>query len=351
VFAAAVLATACGNGDDNTAPVPTLDATTGAVDVTPSPASIRVANWVPDLTAPAIDVCLSPRGLDLFQGPVLAGGNLVFVPDGGPPNDATIEAVFPNRDDAGASGVAFGEMSPYASIPPGPYDVRFVVADAPDCSQPIAPDLLNAGAFASATLTTVAIYGMQTASDPSIAVSSMAMVDDAVLTGTSKIALRFVNALAQLPWPDGTTVDAPTVDLGTGEATDGAAAATFKPIYVGVPYGGISDKSQTQIATQSATASVDSHGYGSIAPLLMTGLSAHRSGSLFDIAETDPTLMALYIGGGTLATAVLLPQACTEGASDGGCPLPAQIAVYLDNAPALGSPVTPCVTCADAGTP
>jgi len=192
---------------------------------------------------------------------------------------------------------------------------------------------------------------MQTATDPSIAVSSMAMVDDAVLTGTSKIALRFVNALAQLPWPDGTTVDAPIVDFGTGEATDGAGV-TFKPIYVGVPYGGISDKSQTQIATQSATASVDSHGYGSIAPLLVTGLSAHRSGSLFDIAQTDPTLMALFIGGGTIATAVLLPQACTEnGGPDGGCGFPAQIAVYLDNAPALGSSVTPCVTCADGSTP
>jgi hypothetical protein len=349
VLATAALGTACGNGDDNSSPVPTLDAT--AVDVTPAPASLRVVNWVPDLAAPAVDVCVSPKGLGLFQGPVLAGGNLVFVPDGGPPDDATLTAFFPNEDDAGTSGVAFGQMSIYASIPPGPYDVRFVVADAPDCSQPIAPDLLNAGAFASATLTTVAIYGSQTATDPSIAVSSMAMVDDAVLLGTSKIAVRFVNALAQLPWPDGTIVDAPVVDFGTGQATDGSAASSFKPIFVGVPYGGISDKSQTQIATQAATASVDSHGYGSITPLVTSGFSAHRSGALFDIAETDPLLMGLTIGGGTIVTAVLLPQTCTDNGPDGGCGLPAQIAVYLDNAPNLGSPVTSCVTCADGGTP
>jgi hypothetical protein len=129
VLATTGLATACGNGDDNGSPVPTLDAT--AVDVTPAPAGLRVANWVPDLAAPAIDVCVSPKGLGLFQGPVLAGGNLVFVPDGGPPDDAILKAFFPNEDDAGASGVPFGQMSTYASIPPGPYDVRFVVANAP----------------------------------------------------------------------------------------------------------------------------------------------------------------------------------------------------------------------------
>jgi hypothetical protein len=347
--ATAMAASACGNGDDNSSPVPTLDATTG--DVTPAPAGIRVANWVPDLSSAAIDVCLSPRGLGLFQGPVLAGGNLVFVPDGGPPDDATLTAFFPNEDDAGASGVAFGQLSVYASIPQGPYDVRFVVANAPDCSQPIAPDLLNAGAFASATLTTVAIYGSQTATDPTIAVSSMAMVDDATLAGTSKIDLRFINALPQLPWPDGTVVDAPVVDFGTGQATDGSTASSFKALYVGVPYGGISDKSQTQIATQSATASVDSHGYGSIAPLSLSGLSAHRSGSLFDIAETGDMLMGLSIGGGTIVTAALLPPGCTDSDPEAGCGLPAQIAVYLDNAPALGSPFTPCVTCADGGSP
>ena len=351
VVAASAGASACGNGDDNSSPVPLLDATAGAVDVIVAPASIRVANWVPDLAAPAVDVCLSPKGLGQFQGPVLAGGNLLFVPDGGPPADATIQAFFPTENDAGASGVAFGQMSTYASIPPGPYDVRFVVANAPDCSQPIAPDLFNAGAFASATLTTVAIYGLMNGTDPSTAVSTMAMVDDAFLTGTSKIAVRFVNALAQLPWPDGTTIDAPVVDFGTGQASDGSMAISFKPIFVGVPFGGISDKNQTQIATQSATTSVDSHGYGSVGPLSFSGFSAHRSGSLFDIAETDPMVMKLTLNGGSIVTAVLLPQACTNPDPDAGCGLPAQIAVYLDNAQLLGSPVTSCLTCADAAVP
>lgn len=350
-FATSVLATACGNGDDNSSPVPSLDATTGDVDVVPPPASIRVANWVPDLTAPAVDVCLSPRGWGQFQGPVLAGGNIAFVPEAGPPDDATVQAFFPTGNDAGANGVAFGRMSTYASIPPGPYDVRFVAANAPDCSQPIAPDLLNAGTFASATLTTVAIYGLQTAADPKTAVSTMAMIDDAVLTGTSKISVRFVNALAQLPWPDGTTVAAPIVDFGTGQALDGSAPSTFKPVFVGVPFGGVSDKNETQIATQPATASVDSHGYGSINPLSQSGFSAHRSGSLFDIAETDPMLDKLTINGGTIVTAVLLPLACTNSDPDAGCGLPAQVAVYLDNAPLLGSPITSCLTCAEAGAP
>jgi hypothetical protein len=346
---AAAAATACGNGDDNSSPVPTLDATTGDVDVIPAPASIRVANWVPDLAAPAIDVCLSPRGWDQFQGPVLAGGDLVFVPDGGAPVDATIEAFFPNGDDAGATGVAFAQMSTYASIPPGPYDVRFVAAGAPDCSEPIAPDLLNAEPFASATLTTVAIYGLQNGMDPLTAVSSMAMVDDALIAGTSKAALRFVNALPQLPWPDGTIVDAPIVDLGTGETSDsGATMFPYKPIFIGVPYGGISDKSQTQVATQSATASVDSHGYGSINPIVMAGFSAHRSGALFDIAETA---QQMTIAGGALMTAVLLPQPCTSSDDEAGCGFPAQIAIYFDNAQAIGAPLTPCLTCADGSAP
>ncbi len=352
-FAAlAITVTACGNGDDNSSPVPPVDAGAGDIDVTPAPAGIRVANWVPDLAVPAVDVCLSPRGLGQFQGPVLAGGNLFFVPDGGAPDDATIQASFPTGDDAGANGVAFAQLSTYASIPPGPYDVRFVAANAPDCSQPVAPDLLNAGSFASSTLTTVAIYGLQMPTAPSTAVSTMAMVDDATLTGTSKVAVRFVNALAQLPWPDGTTVDAPVVDFGTGQALDGSVASTFKPVFIGVPFGGISDKNQTQVATQSATASVDGHGYGSINPLSMSGFSAHRSGSLFDIADSDPTLKNLFINGGTILTAVLLPVAtCANPDPDAGCGAPAQLAVYLDNEPILGSPFTPCVTCAEAGTP
>jgi hypothetical protein len=313
---------ACGNGDDNGAAVSLVDATTN--DALAAPALLRVANWSQNLTETAVDVCLSAPGADTFQGPFLAAA---FGPaDGGIANGA---------------GVSFLQASSYVSIAPGAYDIRFVAAGTADCTQGIGPDLMNAAALASGTMTTVALVGEESATnDIHTGLRVLFLADDGT-TPRGKAAIRFINALPSVTTADGTSVDAPTIDFGTGVTTDSGFSTLFKPIYIGVPFGTISDKMETQVPTLSATAAVDGNGYGAIAAVNDV-LTAHQSGTTFDLAEA-----IVRIAAGAAVTAVLLPLPC-ESDDDAGCPYPAELAVYVDNGGTVG-PLSSCLTCRDGG--
>jgi hypothetical protein len=193
-----------------------LEATTTPEDASPSEAALlRVANWSPD--APAVDFCLAPHGSTAFQGPSLAGLAA-----------ADTEAGLP---DAGAPALPFPAVSKYVSVSPGQYDARLVVAEASDCSAPIASDATGLPELTANAYFTVALIGElnPTAQDPGL---ELAGFIDSLATG-SAVEMRFINAAPGVP-----QANFGTGSVGTSISASGTAMTeTFVPFVTHVPFG------------------------------------------------------------------------------------------------------------------
>jgi hypothetical protein len=185
-------------------------------DASPSQAALlRVANWSPD--APAVDFCLAPHGTTAFQGPILAGLAA-----------ADTDAGIP---DAGAPALPFPEVSRYVSVPPGQYDARLVVAEASDCSAPIASDATGLPEFTANAYFTVALIGElnPTAQAPGL---ELAGFIDSVAAG-SAVEMRFINAAPGVPEANfGTGSVGPSVSASGTTMTE-----TFLPFVTHVLFG------------------------------------------------------------------------------------------------------------------
>ena len=146
--------------------------------------ALRVANLSAD--APPIDLCIAPRGTAVFQGPFVSQAAGVSPSHGAAADAATV-------------GIAFGQVSKYLVIKPGPYDARLVVGGATDCAASIAGDpsplpLLVAGGFE-----TVFLVGDANALGSAPGLKIYGVVDDAMQPsptdgGPLQLAVRFLHA-------------------------------------------------------------------------------------------------------------------------------------------------------------
>jgi hypothetical protein len=168
-------------------------------------AGLRLANWSSD--SPAVDFCLAPHGSTAFEGPMVAQLD----------SDVATGATC----DAGGPGVPFPDVSAYLLVMPATYDVRLVVAGAPDCSVKLTDDTTDLPPFGAGTLTTIGLAGEADPVGGAPGLQALAFQDTGV--GGAGVAVRFINAAANSP---------PSVELGV-VLTGGYVS----PIFTNVQFG------------------------------------------------------------------------------------------------------------------
>lgn len=152
---------ASSNGDDAAADAPSEGSAEASLDASaeastegddaglypfPVVAGVRLAVWSTQ-PLPAVDFCLAPHGTTAFLGPMLYQevAALGGLPDSG-------------DDDAGiVAGLVYPQVSSYASVPPGQYDLRVVAAGSPNCPAGVLPDVTNLPALPRDGTLTVAL--------------------------------------------------------------------------------------------------------------------------------------------------------------------------------------------------
>lgn len=160
-------------------------------------AHLRVAHLSPG--APAVDLCVAPRGSGQFAGPVFKGIGL---------ND----------------GLKYGEVSRYLQLDAKAYDVRVVAPGADDCELPLAGlhDLTTLPALPKDGKVTVAAIGELTGGFATP--FELTAYVDAPLVVADKAQLRVIHA-----------------SPGTGSVDVGVKSGSgFTPVFSGVGYGQVS---------------------------------------------------------------------------------------------------------------
>jgi hypothetical protein len=249
-----------------------------ALDVIPAgPATVRVANLSPD--GGAIDFCVRIQTSLDFGSPKLAsiGGS--------------------------SSGLAYGQVTRYFPIDPGPSVVRLVAAGSKDCSNGLTSDLL--ADFEPQSTSTIAAEGELNVEGNDPIMAPYSYTDDAS-TPASGISLRFIHAASGLL----------IVDLGLGTQ----AGSTYQPVFSGVTFGTAGGAGNTPGLT------VDANGYLQRAAFNAQTLSAHVDGKATDDATTSPVTIA----DGTLATMFLV------GGKVGDTAHPVRFLLCDDGAPPVG---------------
>lgn len=242
----------------------------------PAPATsalLRFANWSPD--SPPVDICIAAHGSGAFQGPL------------------TTILGSATGTDAGSAGVPFPFVTAYATVSPGQYDARLVVAGAGGCSVPIGHDWIGLGTLAIGQAETIALIGQVAPmpGSPKLAVSSLP--DD--VSGGASALVRAFNAAPGMAF----------ADVGTGTL----GAKSFSRVFR-VPFG------------QAGGAVGDPNGY---APVTLNGalLSAHATGSTTDAVVSSAAVTV--IAGAVVTLAVV-----------GGGGAPSDIVECVDNAGTAG---------------
>jgi hypothetical protein len=224
------------------------DETEASVPQVASFAWLRFANWSPD--SPSVDFCVAPHGTAAFIGPIFSS----ILGDSGSPA-ATLEA------DAGAPG-EFPLVSAYVPMAPATYDVRAVVLGAANCAAAVAPDATGLPPAAAGAYVTVALVGEAQPAGGAPSLRFALFHDDLAPGSSTSVQVRFINASPSVA----------QADFGTG------AVPSFKPLFLGVPFGQASTPLEAQIPDAAAPL-VDSNGYVSISAPSGSGvtLSAYPS--------------------------------------------------------------------------
>jgi Domain of unknown function (DUF4397) len=230
---------------------------------------LRIAHLSPG--APAVDVCIAPRGTTGFVGPVLAAAGL-------------------------SSGLAYGQVTAYLTVPANTYDVRIVSPGASDCVSSLAglPDVTNLPSLSAGGSVTLAAEGTLSGSEP----FGIAAYVDETTTPKGEAKLRFVHA----------SPGTPAVDVGVG------AGVLFTSVFTNVSFGGI------------ATSGVDADGYLETPPLSGATLSARPHATLDDVLAIDPASLPA----GAIATAFAIGEI-------GSKTTPLRVLLCVDNAPENGA--------------
>jgi hypothetical protein len=246
----------------------------------PPPAGhVRFADWAPDAPGGGFSFCLAPHGTTSWMAP--------FQPQ----------------------GLAFPNVSAYASVPPGSYDAQLVIATSnAACSSGVITMPLSVPTLANGVYTTVAVIGDVTPSLEDPAMELAAFVDEE--SGTSgKADLRVLDVAPSLSY----------VNVGTGSA----AKSNFQLLFASASFG-------TPATITAGGAMVDMNGYAAMAPLSGVELSEDPlSGGLNEAA----TASNVSLPGGSVATIAIV------GGKTGGPP--PNIMICDDVAAARGA-ASPC---------
>jgi hypothetical protein len=254
-------------------------------------AAIRVANWSPD--APALDFCVAPHGTGQFQGPMVAAQALAL-PNAG------------SACPASTVGLAFPQVSSYALVQAGQYDVRLVVAGVTSCAAGVA-DATSLPAIVAGGFETVALLGelnRATATAPGLQLAGFS--DDPAPVGA--IALRFIDAAPAFS----------VLDFGTG------SGSSFKAVFSNVAFG---QTAKTAVGADGGAASVDSNGYLSRSAMTSVSLAAEVHGALAPDGSVQDTAVAKNVS--AAAGSVLTMVAVGAVAGAGGA---ASLLQCIDNA-------------------
>lgn len=223
-----------GTTDTGAPPSDTGSVDTGSDTASDAPAvdtkvHVRIAHLSPD--APAVDVCVKPKGTATFVGPVLKG-----------------------------SGLAFPQITKYLELPPGEYTARLVAAGATSCDTSLAslPDYdlpkLEAGTWATA-----AALGEVGSTPATFTVKPF--VDSHGAPASGKIAIRFVHA----------SPNTPAVDVGVGEGS------AFTKVWGNVAF-----------QSFGAATGADANGFLTTDPLSSVAVVARAAGSSTDALVIKP---------------------------------------------------------------
>jgi hypothetical protein len=205
------------------------------------------------------------------------------------------------QEGGAAAGLAFPQVSAYALLAAGPYDLRLVVAGSGGCSVPLIPDLTSLASLAGGSATTLAFVGEFNPSGGDPGLQVVRFSDDSTPVAGS-LALRFVQAAAGLR----------SVDFGTGNST------TFQAVVSGVTFG--QDPTKEKTAVSDGGPRFDSLGYWVRGAMLGQTLSARPTGST-TVEIVAPTISVAV---GSILTVVLV------GGTSAGAP--AQLLACVDNA-------------------
>lgn len=182
-------------------------------------ARVRVAHLSPD--APAVDLCLSRRGEDQWNGPLF-------------------------KEMGMQDGLGYSQVSTYLRIKAGEYDARLVPPGAPDCTVTLGlPDVTDLPPVPPGADLTVAALGELSGS-----FGIRAFVDEP-RAPDGKAKLRFIHA----------SPGTPRVDFGTGAGGD------FQAVFQAVEFG---------------SAGAPGAGYLELEPLVSTTVSARATGTTAD---------------------------------------------------------------------
>ncbi len=254
-------------------------------------ASIRVANWSPD--APAVDFCVAPHGTGQFHGPMVAAQALAL-PNAG------------SSCPASTFGLPFPQVSSYALVQAGQYDVRLVVAGATSCAAGVA-DATSLPAIVAGGFETVALLGeLNRASATAPGLQLAGFSDDPAPVGA--IALRFIQAAPAFS----------ALDFGTG------SGSSFKAVFSNVAFG---QTAKTAVGADGGAASVDSNGYLSRSAMTSVSLAAEVHGALAPDGSVQDTAVAKNVS--AAAGSVLTVVAVGAVAGAGGA---ASLVQCIDNA-------------------
>ena len=247
-------------------------------DETPANGYLRVAHLSPD--APAVDFCIAPDGTTAFTGPVM-------------------------KSLGATAGLAYTQVSAYATVMAGAYDVRIVAPNAASCATSLAglPDITNLPAVPAGGYVTAAAIGLLASTATPFQLK--AYVDEHT-PPAGKVKLRFVHD----------SPGTPAVDVGVGQG------AAFTPIFTNVAYPGF--------AASSAT--IDANGYVTLDPITASAASPVDIVARVTGTTTDALVVPLTIpvAAGTVASAFavgLLSSSAT----------PLEVVLCLDNAAVSGA--------------
>jgi len=258
-----------------------LLAACGGDDETPANGYLRVAHLSPD--APAVDFCIAPDGTTAFTGPVM-------------------------KSLGATAGLAYTQVSAYATVAAGAYDVRIVAPNAANCTTSLAglPDITNLPAVPAGGYVTAAAIGLLGSTATPFQLK--AYVDEHT-PPAGKVKLRFVHD----------SPGTPAVDVGVGQGS------AFAPIFPNVSYPNFA----------AASATIDANGFATLDPITASvtnpvDIVARVTGTTAD-ALVIPVTTNVAAGTAASAFAVgLLTSTAT----------PLEVVLCLDNAPASGAYAT-----------
>jgi hypothetical protein len=247
-------------------------------DETPANGYLRVAHLSPD--APAVDFCIAPDGTTAFTGPVM-------------------------KSLGATAGLAYTQVSAYATVAAGAYDVRIVAPNAASCATSLAglPDITNLPAVPAGGYVTAAAIGLLGSTATPFQLN--AYVDEHVAPA-GKLKLRFAHD----------SPGTPAVDVGVGQG------AAFPPIFTNVAYPGFA----------APSAIIDANGYATLDPITASVASPVDIVARVTGTTTDALVVPLTIpvAAGTVASAFAVGLLASSAT-------PLEVVLCLDNAAASGA--------------